>query len=256
MTDSVPDSLRDLAPGYVLGALSPEEVRNFEAALAESPELRREVSEYRELSGLLAQQQERMPPAELKQRLRQRIAEVKTAEIVPPAETRPLHLSPWTVTFGVGLAATLLLSVGLFLQTGALRRTLADREAQLARREATLNALLEPGVELTTLKATGNAPPIVQVFWNRPANRIVLHTFRLQPVPAGRVYQLWLMPKNGKPIPSTTFNTEPTGHQLVEGVRVPSGTELGGFALTIEPEGGSPQPTSTPILFGTTSGGS
>lgn len=254
MTDSVPEALRDLAPGYVLGALSPDETRSFEAALAGSAELRREVAEFRELSGLLASQQEHVPPPELKQRLRERIASLKSAELAPAALPRARRLSPLTVGFGVGLAATLLLSVGLFLQTGSLRRTLTDREEQLARRERTLNALLEPGVQLTTLTASGDAAPIVQVFWNRPAKTLMLHTFRLQPVPAGRVYQLWLMPKNGKPIPSTTFNTESTGHQLVEGVSVPSGSELGGFALTVEPEGGSPQPTSAPILFGTTGG--
>jgi anti-sigma-K factor RskA len=212
------------------------------------------VAEFRELSGLLASQHERVPPAELKQRLRERIASEKSVELAPPAVPGTPRGSLWTLALGIGLAATLLLSVGLFFQTGALRRTLADREEQLARRERTLNALLEPGVQLTTLTATGDAPPIVQVFWNRPGKTLVLNTFRLQPVPAGRVYQLWLMPKNGKPIPSITFNTESTGHQLVEAVSVPSDTELGGFALTVEPEGGSPQPTSAPILFGSTGG--
>jgi len=58
------------------------------------------------------------------------------------------------------------------------------------------------------------------------------------------------MPKKGNPIASQTFNTEADGHGLVTSVNVPAGEEISGFALTIEPAGGSPQPTTTPILYG------
>jgi anti-sigma-K factor RskA len=251
MSDATRDSPRELAPGYVLGALSPEETRSFEAALAASPELQREVAEFREVSGLLALQDERAPAPELKERLRERIALSKSADISsagPVARARRAVLLP--VGLAIALAASLLLSVGLFLKTRSLEDTLALREQRLTEREATLNELLEPAVQLTTLTATGAAPPVVQVFWNRASHALTLHTFRLKPAPSGQVYQLWLMRKQGKPIPSALFNTEESGHQLVRGVRVPADEEIGGFALTLEPAGGSPQPTSTPIVFG------
>jgi anti-sigma-K factor RskA len=254
MSDATHD-LRDLAPGYVLGALSPEETKAFEAALAGSAELQREVAELREVSGLLALQEERAPAAELKQRLRERIAAAKSAGIGSTAPVRPPHRSHLVaVSLGVGLAATLLLSLGLFIKIRATEDTLAEAQRRLAEREATLNELLEPAVQLTTLTATGAAPPVVQVFWNRAAHLLTLHTFRLKPAPSGRVYQLWLMRKQGNPIPSALFNTEEGGHQLVRGVRVPADEEIGGFALTLEPAGGSAQPTSTPIVFGNAGG--
>jgi len=252
MSDATGDSLRDLAPGYAVGALTPEERRAFEAALAGSTELQREVAELRELSALLALPEARTPEAELKQRLLQRIREQKSATL-PQAAAEPRR-SLLPLALGLGLAASLLLATGLFLRTRSLAQTLADREQRLAQRETTLNALLEPAVQLTTLTATGEAPPVVQVFWNRAAHSLVLHTFRLKPVPGDRVYQLWLMRKNGNPIPSTLFNTEPTGHQLVEGVSVPADEEISGFALTVEPAGGSPQPTTAPIVYGSAGG--
>jgi Anti-sigma-K factor rskA. len=58
------------------------------------------------------------------------------------------------------------------------------------------------------------------------------------------------MPKSGNPIASRTFNTESDGHALVESVDVPEGEIIAGFAVSVEPEGGSPQPTSAPILYG------
>ena len=255
MSDAARDSLRDLAPGYVLGALSPEEARTFEAALAGSAELQREVAELREVSGLLALQEERAPAPELKQRLRERIAAAKSADIGSAGPARLPHRSHLAaVALGLGLAASLMLSIGLFLKTRVLEEIVAASQRRQAEREATLNELLEPAVQLTTLTATGDAPPVVQVFWNRASHRLTVHTFRLKPAPAGQVYQLWLMRKQGKPIPSALFNTEAGGLQLVRGVSVPADEEIGGFALTLEPAGGSPQPTSTPIVFGNAGG--
>ena len=66
MSEATPE-MRDLAPAYALGALSPEEARAFEAALAKSPELQREVAEYRELNAVLAAGQPVHPPAALRE---------------------------------------------------------------------------------------------------------------------------------------------------------------------------------------------
>jgi anti-sigma-K factor RskA len=248
MSDAPRNELRDLAAGYALGALSPEETRAFETALAGSPELQREVAGFRELSALLALEEARPPAAELKQRLRERIRATKSLPL-PGAPSQPPRRFA-AMALGLGLAASLVLAAGLYLKTRSLSGTLADLEQRLAARETTLNALLEPAVQLTTLTASGEAAPVVQVFWNRAAHSLVLHTFRLKPAPTGRAYQLWLLPKGGKPIASAVFDTEPGGHQLVQGISVPVDQDISGFALTVEPAGGSPQPTTTPIVFG------
>lgn len=255
MSDPVQDPMRDLAPGYALGALTPEETRAFEAALSTSPELQREVAEYRELQALLAAQESRAPSAALKARLLERIGGTTRAVSAAPASP-PGRRSFTPVATGMALAAMLLLSVGLTLKVRVLSNAVTARdslllasERKLAQRDATLNSILEPGVQLTTLTATG-AQPVVQIFYDKVKRRILVHAFRLPPVPGGRVYQLWLMPKQGNPIPSQTFNTEADGRGLIESVEVPAGADLSGFALTVEPAGGSPQPTTTPMLYG------
>ena len=254
MTDAIQDPMRDLAAGYALGALTPEETRAFEAALAKSPELQREVAEYRELNALLAEQETRAPAPEIKARLQARLGSQRG--VLPAPMTLPARRPFGPVATGMALAAMLLLSVGLSLKVRVLSDAVGTRdsllsaaEQKLAQREATLNSILEPGVQLTTLTATG-AQPVVQIFYDRIKRRLVVHAFRLPPAPAGRVYQLWLLPKKGNPIASQTFNTEGDGHGLVESVTVPEGEDIAGFALTLEPAGGSPQPTTTPILYG------
>ena len=257
MSDASQDTMRDLVPGYALGALSPEETRAFEAALAASPELAAELAEYREVMGLLAHEAAGTPGPALKARLMERVR----TSTAPRLASRPAALMPpgrgiTPTLVGLGLAASILMAAGLYLKTKELELRLASADSasaalseRLAGREATLNAILAPGVQLTTLTATGDQPPVVQVFWDRRQQKAVLHTFRLPPAPSGRVYQLWLMRKGATPIASRVFNTETDGHLLAENIQVPAGEPIVGFAISVEPAGGSPQPTTTPILF-------
>ena len=57
-------------------------------------------------------------------------------------------------------------------------------------------------------------------------------------VPAGRAYQAWKI-ESGKPVSLGIFNGREFGGQL------PAGTV---FAVTVEPEGGSGQPTTAPLF--------
>jgi anti-sigma-K factor RskA len=243
----------ELAAAYVLGALEPAEARAFEAFLASSPEAQREVAAYREVSGLLALG---TPGAAPDAGLRGRVLDRATQQKVQPLRPR----TPWIAW--AALAASLVAVAGLGLRQrsmqgelaarettiATLRDSLAAREASLALREAELNSILDPNVVLTRMGTPGTPQPVVQLFWNRHSNLILAHAFHLPPAATNRAYQLWFIPKGGKPIPSVVFNTELGGHALVQQIAVPQGVELTAAALTEEPASGSPQPTSTPFL--------
>lgn len=252
--------LKDLAAAYALGALDPAEARSFEAFLATSPEAQREVAEFREVATLLATTTAGAgpgPSSDLRDRVLARVAKEKVVAL-RPAAARPNWI-PWAA------AAAVLLAVGFGLQSIALRRQVTQRDAaiaelrrdfgatqaQLAEREATLNAILEPDVRLTTLTSTSTPAPVIQLFMNPKKRVALIHAFNLQPTESGRVYQLWFIPKGGKPIPSVTFTAEPTGHAMVQQVAIPEAPNLAVAAVTNEPAGGSPQPTTQPILVGT-----
>jgi anti-sigma-K factor RskA len=248
------ESPQDLAAAYALGALSADEARRFEAYLAGSPEAQREVAEYREVAALLALAE---PEPAASPDLRERVLARGRVPSSPRALGPPRPTRPW-----LALAAALVAVVGLGFGYAQLR-TVRDLRQELARigqrleqtsdqlraREATLNAILEPGVQLFQLTASGDPDPLIQLFWDRQRHRAVLHGFRLDSVPQGRAYQLWFI-KDGAPVPSVTFRPEPTGHVLVEGIDVPAEGEVTAAALTVEPESGSPQPTSPIRLVG------
>ena len=248
------DSPQDLAAAYALGALSPEEARRFEAYLAGSPEAQREVAEYREVAALLALAgPEPVPVPDLRERVLAR----GRASAPSPAKAPPRRSVPW-LALAAGLAAVVGLGFGL-----AQLRTVRDLRQELAQiggrldrtsdrlrtREATLNAILEPGVQMFQLTASGDPDPLIQLFWDRQRHRAVIHGFKLDSVPEGRAYQLWFI-KDGAPVPSVTFKPEPTGHVLVEGIEVPAEGDVSAAALTVEPESGSPQPTSPIRMLG------
>jgi anti-sigma-K factor RskA len=255
--------MRDLAAAYALGALSADEAERFEAFLATSPETQREVAELRDAAALLAVGQvDSAPSADLRDRIMERIRQDTVVPIgrAPGVAARRPRVPPG---YWGALAASLVAVVALAWSLAGLRSrvtgleqtlaareaTLAQRDRQLMSREATLNRLLEPGVRLYQLTASGDPEPGIQLFWDQERNTAIIHGFRLRPVPSGREYQLWFI-KDGKPVPSVTFTPEPDGHAKVEQIQVPAGGALSAAAVTVEPAGGSPQPTSPILLVG------
>lgn len=249
----------NLAAAYALGILSPEEARSFERVLATSEAARREVAEYREVSALLAlDSPDAIPDAGLRAKVLTRVGQ--EMPVAPPAVApgRPSVL-PWLAA-AAGLIAAL--GLGWSLQrtraelaardqaVASLRTELAAREQLLADREATLNNILTPTVELHQLVNSATPKPLIQLFVDRKRGIAILHAFQLAPVGAGRAYQLWFIPKSGKPIPSVTFNPESSGHALTRNITLPAGTQVTAAAITEEPAGGSPQPTSAIVLSG------
>lgn len=245
-----PESPRDLAAAYALGALAPEDARRFEEFLVGSPETQRAVAEYREVAALLALgEAEAAPSADLRRRVLAGVAEGKGRPLRPGGARR-------TVVLWVALAASLLAVAGLGLDLRAargelrdLRDLLADTQGRLAAREATLNAIFEPGVQMYRLTASSDPEPGIQLFYDRQRERAIIHGFRLRQIPEDRAYQLWFI-RNGTPVPSVTFKPEADGHARVEQIPVPTGGDVSAAAVTIEPESGSSQPTMPIVLVG------
>jgi len=74
----------------------------------------------------------------------------------------------------------------------------------------------------------------------------------LDPLPAGKTYELWLIPKSGAPMPAGLFKPDAHGMAMMmpENPEVPAWTDLKAFAVTVEPEGGTTTPTMPIVLMG------
>jgi anti-sigma-K factor RskA len=70
----------------------------------------------------------------------------------------------------------------------------------------------------------------------------------LEALPSGQTYQVWAI-RDGQPVSLGLMPPDPSGHTTAAMANVDlAGAEL--IAVTIEPAGGSAQPTSDPIITG------
>jgi anti-sigma-K factor RskA len=128
------------------------------------------------------------------------------------------------------------------------------RQLGLARREAAI--LTDPKSVRISMAAKNKNLPVLQAAWHQKLG-IVVSGQRL-PVPsANRTLQLWLIPKapGATPMPSLALRPDADGRFDLLVMNPPDsqdGTKA--LAITEEPEGGSPQPTTTPIWVGVVTG--
>lgn len=137
-----------------------------------------------------------------------------------------------------------------------LRAQLAQRErdtaglrAALAQRDEMLTFLRSPGVKVVSLAGLEKARTAGAFLLFDPETRkAFLYAFNLPPLPGGKTYQLWAIVD--KPVSAGTFSTD-AGQKARLVVRgAPELARITKFAVSMEPEGGRPQPTGDIYLMG------
>ena len=234
------------AAAYALDSLDKGERAEFEGHLGTCMECRRAVRDFHEVAGLLVHA---APTVAAPSSLRTRVLEqVRSADVQRPRARRP----------GVGIA-WLSAAAGIALAlTGALMagRSRSDSDAMAARlatMDSALTAFLGPEVHSASLASGEGEKPVARVFWNHLSKQFIVTAFALPPARDGRTYQLWAIAEGKTPVSMGTFETDGDGRATVV-LPVDRAIEEMGFidlcALTVEPEGGSQQPSEAPRLSG------
>jgi hypothetical protein len=254
---------------YALDALDdPQELAELEAHLESCAQCHRELDALRGDAALLALSTTGpMPP----QRARQRLMEAISSEprLVPVPRKRVMGvLHPrWLAIAPV--AATLLLaifSLMLWRDNSGLRRsldkaqeTLSTQGQQMQELQSVRDQLQElqsirdlvkarNALHMTLVAAKWPAQPQAKTVYV-PRKGLLLMANNLLPLPGDKVYELWLMPADGSaPMPSGIFKPDQGGNAVMHHP-MKTGKKPKSFAITIEPEGGSPAPTS-PVVMG------
>jgi hypothetical protein len=122
----------------------------------------------------------------------------------------------------------------------SLRTTLEDRDRVIAN-------LTGAQVAVMTLASQSPTSPTGRMFWDQAHDAWTFVAHRV-PVPkSGRTYQLWLVTPTAK-ISAGTFVPKPNGEVLVRATYALPKDSLAAVAVTDEPTGGSPQPTTPPLM--------
>src|SRR5262249_14698596 len=256
------DQFRDLIEAYALGALDPEERASLEAHLAEGcAECAKALDE---ASWLVSQLAYLAPEAQPSDILRGRLIRAVRAEARAAKTGKPSSAIPFWMWGAV--AALLLFTVYTSWETVQLRKSIeeSNRQAQdeivkraklaeqfaIAQREAII--LTDPHSVKIPLGTENKEMPKMEAVWHTKLG-IVVPGLNV-PAPSGsRTLQLWLIPKTpgGKPIPSLTLRPDAEGKFVLLVANPPDAMEATkALAITEEPAGGSPQPTTKPIWLG------
>ena len=89
--------------------------------------------------------------------------------------------------------------------------------------------------------------PFARMFWDTARNTWTLVAHNMPELRPGRTYQLWLVTPTAK-ISAGTFRPTPDGEVMMQANYALPKDSLAAVAVTDEPMGGSPQPTTQPFL--------
>jgi len=127
------------------------------------------------------------------------------------------------------------------------RSQIRQQTIELTRLNDAFSILNAPDTTETVFGQGQSVPPKGKVFVN-PAAGVLLLASNLPPAPAGKIYEMWVIPKTGAPRPAGLFQSETggTAMHIQRGALDIGGTAA--VAVTLENEGGSPQPTTQPLI--------
>jgi anti-sigma-K factor RskA len=267
------NKLKKIAPLYVIGALDEKTAEEVEASLhSATTEQQRVIARWRDVATSLPQALPlQSPPDHVRERLLNRIAEEtqqtpieiaveestseglaglveeKVLSFVQPrrAESRTAR---WLL-----IAATALLAFTagyLFKQNSDLarerdnvarERNNLSKEMAMWRRQ--VDDILSPTIRIIAMVGEETPQANAKVVWDTNARQWGIYIFDLPAPPSDKDYQLWYMTKNAK-ISAAVFRTDEQGRIVLKLTPPPDAlADLAATAVTLEPRGGSPQPT-------------
>lgn len=242
--DAQPDRYLDTG-AYAADALSPEEVAAFEAAMAADPALREEADSLRATTARLGLAAAEPAPAGLRDRV---MAEVdQTRQDAPPGAgvVVPIGSQRWSGTARLLAAAAAVLAVvalGVSVWGVGLSR---QNDALVAASAEVTRVITAPDARTISGPVDGQSGRGAVVV--SPAlDSAVFVAEGLAAPPSGQTYQLWLIGADGSARSAGSFSPDQDG---MAAVRLSGSPETAAaVGMTVEPQGGSTQPTSTPVL--------
>ena len=266
------DELHLLTGAYALDALSPVEKAVFEDHLDDSEELRTEVNEMADTATMLGLATTPVePPPALKAILMALISVTPqitdTPRVLPaeapalPSDDEQRHIrsiadgtaptvgraelksrSRWT-SGPLGILAVAAAAVALFAGGTALGQGLGDQSSELAQADSVVAISTAADVQRSTSDVAGGGT--ATLLWSDSLQRSAVKVDGLPELPEEQVYQLWYIGEAGAEGAGLLSMGDEGDTWCVLDGEMGQSTAVG---VTVEPKGGSEQPTTDPIV--------
>lgn len=242
-----------LTGAYAVDALTGPERAEFEHHLADCEECAQEVRELRETAARLGAAAATEPPEDLKHRVLREIAHTRQE---PPGAEPPAHhgaragrtpnrwamrLAVAASVVGIALAATF---GGFALHTQRQLEQAQQSVEQTGDRSAEIARVLHASDARIVRTTTGGGDATMVV--SSELGKAVFMSERMPRVPSDRVHQLWAIGPAGARSMGL-LQQDPRGRAQPVVTDLPANTDQVG--ITNEPEGGSQQPSTDPIML-------
>jgi hypothetical protein len=247
------DELRDQYELYTLGLAEDPERDEIHAHLERNcPICVPGVRGARELVTLIGAAAPPLPPPD---RLRKRVLAAVGAPTGPRLNWAPV----WAAVAAGAIIAAVVFNTRVHRASAELAQAAAELEhmqaqsaaqtRELTRLNTAFAILNQPNVRQVIFGGGAPQPPRGRVFLD-PARGVVLLASNLPPVPAGKTYEMWVIPKakGGKPVPAGLFQSTPGGTavHVLPGALDVAGTAA--LAVTVERAEGAETPNLPPVF--------
>jgi anti-sigma-K factor RskA len=225
------ESIHELTAAYALDALSPDEARAYEEHLARCERCRADLAAFSDTATALAHGGDPVapPPA-----LRGRILDAAQRERPNVVPLRPR----WTLPLGTAAVVATAAAIALAVWATSLSRSLDDEREARADVEAAARIIGDPTARRISLSPNA-------VLYVRDDGQAAIAARGLASRP-GKTYEAWVI-RSGRPQPAGTFDVAGRLTLVKLTRRAPAGSAV---AVTLEPRGGSPAPTTQPLFKG------
>jgi anti-sigma-K factor RskA len=250
---------------YAMHSLESADLSRISGHLGSCISCRTELQRIRtDLAAVALTAPEIAPSPRVRERLFSEIGEQSIHQLgSSPKPAAAAHPRWWAATYTgalmLAIAAGLLWTENarLRFQLTALRQVLQQEQSQHQQEQTTLEnashvlAMLNSRSTMRVRMMAGPAKrePQAEAFYSREQGRLLLMASNLRSLPEHKAYQLWILPMQGAPISAGILKPDAQGTAMMMVPQAPA-VEAKGFALTVEPEEGSPAPTSNPVLVG------
>lgn len=232
-------SFREKIPAYAIGALDADEAPALEAHLQTCESCRAELASYSAVCNNLGTAvQPKEPPAALRRRLQKQLPSSGKAS-----------WTHWSVSqVALGFAVVLLIGLNLFsfIQVQSIQRQQGQLVRQIQTSQVALAMLTYPGVRTLPISEGSIAGTLLL---DKDRNVAVLIAWNLPQLPENQIYQAWFIDSQGDRTSAAIFRPDPSLPFTSVSIISPNSlSNFTGLGVTVEPAGGSLQPTG-PRLF-------
>jgi anti-sigma-K factor RskA len=234
------NELLDLIPAYALEALEPDEKLQVEALLKTDAEAQQILAEYQDITNnLILATPARPAPAHLQDDLRKRLAASRPSQAAPsvPKLNQRRRIAVWMPL----LAATAIIAIVFGVRAYLNRNPAQDLYNQI---------VAMPDHKTMPIPGADGTTPIGEMVATADGSQAVIRMTRMPALQSDHTFQLWLIDDSGAHNGGLFPFLQPDSTYYVI-VPLPQNKNVlsyKAYGVSVEPSGGSPEPSTTPIV--------